>query len=147
MTCLFKFEVVQHLLAAPNDGAIDLPYEDTYASGAVPGTLYRRIVEEMRTRYRSDDLTHLLTKWDSGVACLARRVEAAFTQGLLDQVFRRTTPGQPTESLLPNPALVLPADATHTADRGGYADLDGDHRWVDPLGPRVLPHGCEGHVA
>ena len=99
----------------------------------------RRLIEQVRTLYRSDDLTALLPL--GNVEPLALRGESyrlAFTPGLLAQVFQRG--GQP---LIPNPANVLGGQA---ADRGAYLpseELKADGRFpnTDPDGHWWIPTG------
>jgi RHS repeat-associated protein len=118
------------------EGEID--YADTPTTGR-----QRRPIERVRTLYRADDLTGLLPLGRVESRALpGESYQLAFTPRLLAQVFRRPLdvirpPGAPPpESLLPDPAAVLPIEAVggHAADRGGYVDLDGDGNWWIPSG-------------
>jgi RHS repeat-associated protein len=127
-------------------GASEIAYEETpdRTSGQ------KRLIEQVRTLYRANDLSGPLDL--CGLDTLALPYESyklAFTPGLLAQVFQRPLdiirpPGAPPpEDLLPDPAEVLPVDPSsgRVADRGGYIDLDGDGHWWIPSG-RVFysPH-------
>jgi RHS repeat-associated protein len=100
----------------------EIAYEEPPTAGR-----QRRLIEQVRTRYRRDDLTALLSVGElQPLALPGESYQLAFTPGLLAQVFRRN--GQ---SLLPNPENVLGGQGE---DRGGYVDLDGDGRWWIPSG-------------
>ncbi|MFB7287796.1 SpvB/TcaC N-terminal domain-containing protein [Actinacidiphila glaucinigra] len=91
----------------------------------------RRLIEQVRTLYRADDLTSLLDL--GGLEPRALPGEAyrlAFTTDLIEAVYERPRPGQATEKtekLVPDPETTLGHD-------GGYVDLDGDGRWWIPTG-------------
>ncbi len=105
--------------------AHDLPYEDTWATGAVDDHPYRRLLEHTRTLYRSDDLTGPLPLGEAHPLGLPyESYTLAFTPELLAQVYQRTRDGV-AENLLPDPAAVLGGD-------GGYAEQDS--RWWIPSG-------------
>jgi RHS repeat-associated protein len=114
------------------DGEVN--YED-----GPPNGRQRRLIEQLRTLYRPDDLGAALNdplallplETVEPLALQGETYKLAFTPGMLDQVFRRN--GQP---LLPNPADVLPIDlpGDQVADRGGYVDLDGNGHWWIPDG-------------
>lgn len=92
--------------------------EVDYEAGPVAGQSCRRIVERLRTLYRSDDLTALLPLGElQPHGIVGESYKLAFTPGLLGTVFVRPRAGQPPEALLPNPAAVLAGQA---GDRGGY---------------------------
>lgn len=135
ITNLFRCDELLALTAQAGDGAHDLPYEDIDAAGATGSGPWRRLVEQMRTRYRSNDLSSLLPLRVLQVAAVpGEEYKLALTPGLLGMVYQRGG-----ENLLPDPAAILPVDATHDADRGGYVDFDGDGRWWVPSG-RVCFH-------
>jgi RHS repeat-associated protein len=121
--------------AKAGDGAHDLSYEDFNAMGALGAAPYRRPIEHMRTRYRSNNLAQLLPLNTLQVLAIpGESYKLAFTPGLLTAVFQRQQQGQPSsENLLPNPGAVLRADSIW-ADRGGYVDLDGNGNWWIPSG-------------
>ena len=135
ITNLFRFDAVKQMLAPANDGAIDLPYEDVNGAGATQPALYRRRIERLRTRYRSNDLAQFLPVQALEVLALpGESYKLAFTPGLLNAVFQRPVAGTGPESLLPDPTAVLPMSGGIDADRGGYLDLDGDAHWWLPSG-------------
>ena len=116
-----------------------VPYET-----AATGNPCRRPIEQLRTLYRSDDLSGLLPL--GGLHSLGLPGESyklTFTPGLLTQVFQRPRHGQPDESLLTDPAAVLGGQA---GNQGGYlqsqtlkADgrfpaTDADDHWWIPSG-------------
>jgi RHS repeat-associated protein len=107
----------------------ELQYEQQPSTGR-----QRRLIEQVRTLYRSDDLGALGNDPDlllplaqvQARALIGESYKLAFTPGLLGQVFRRN--GQ---ALLPTPANVL---GGRGAEGGGYVDLDGDGKWWIPSG-------------
>jgi len=110
----------------------EVPYEEELAH---PGQ--RRLVERVRTLYRKDDLSDLLSVGVlESLAVAGESYKLAFTPGLLAKVYARPAGGQPADELLPYPADVLPTDdaAGRIADRGGYVDLDADGHWWLPSG-------------
>ncbi|HKV08113.1 MAG TPA: SpvB/TcaC N-terminal domain-containing protein [Thermoanaerobaculia bacterium] len=112
----------------------EIDYEDLPT-----GDRQRRVIEQIRTLYRADDLTSLLRFGQVEPLALAgESYKLAFTPGLLAEVFQRN--GQP---LLPNPANVLGGQA---ADRGGYLSsqqLKADGRFpnTDPEDHWWIPAG------
>ncbi len=140
ITNLFRFDELVALVAQAGDGAHDLPYEDINATRAMGAGVYRRPIEDLRTRYRSNNLSQLLPlRTLQALALPGESYKLAFTPGLLSTVYQRPHPGQATENLLPNPSTVLLANTSLPSDRGGYVDLDGDGRWWIPSG-RVFFH-------
>ncbi|NOT09808.1 MAG: toxin [Gemmatimonadales bacterium] len=123
----------------------EIPYEGQATNGR-----QRRLIEQVRTLYRPDDLgsgpNDPLALLSLGtvepLALPGDSFKLAFTSGLITQVFQRG--GQP---LLPNPAAVLGGQG---ADRGGYqqsqqlkADgrfpaTDPDDRWWTSAGRTLL---------
>jgi RHS repeat-associated protein len=89
----------------------------------------KRLIDHIRTRYRSDDMKKLLAQNVlKPLALPGESYKLAFTPGLLTEVYRRTVAGQPPEDLLPDRLTVL---FTAGGDRGGYVDLDADgHAWI-----------------
>jgi RHS repeat-associated protein len=130
----FGFDEMVAKAGQASDGNHDLLYEDIHAVGAAANHPYRRLIEQVRTLYRPDDLgialNDPLTLLPLGtvepLGLPGETYKLAFTPGLLTQVFRRN--GQ---ALLSNPGDVLGSQGT---DRGGYADLDNDDHWWAPSG-------------
>jgi RHS repeat-associated protein len=92
----------------------------------------KRLIERVRTLYRKDNLSGLLT---TGVlepmALPGESYKLAFTPGLLNETFKRG--GQ---NLLPaNQTQVLEGGG---GERGGYVNLDGDGNWWIPSGKIFL---------
>ena len=147
ITNLFRFAELLTLVAQASDDAHDLAYEDVNATQAIGAGPYRRPIEDLRTRYRSNDLSQLLPlRTLQALALPGESYKLAFTPGLLSTVYQRPHAGQPAENLLPNPSAVLLADASLASDRGGYMDLDGDGRWWISSG-RVFFHPDENVIA
>ncbi|HEY6247730.1 MAG TPA: SpvB/TcaC N-terminal domain-containing protein, partial [Pyrinomonadaceae bacterium] len=147
ITNLFRFAELVSLVAMACDGAHDLPYEDIDARGARDAAPYRRLIEHLRTRYRSNNLGQMLPLQTLEVLGITGEShKLAFTPGLLSKVYQRPRQNLVAENLLPNPTTVLPADASIESDRGGYVDLDGDGRWWIPSG-RVFFHSDENATA
>ncbi len=110
--------------------AAEIGYEQT----ADPAQEQQRLIEDVRTRYRTDDLTALspLGQVES-MALPGETYTLSLTPGLLDQVFRRKRANQPDEALLPNPGPVLDALLGGKGeDQGSYVKQDGN--WWIPSG-------------
>jgi RHS repeat-associated protein len=99
----------------------------------------RRLIEQVRSLYRKDDLTSLLPVGQlEPLAIPGESYKLAFTPGLIAQVFQRNG-----VSLMPDPADVLGGQA---ADRGGYLSsqqLKADGRFLntDPDDHWWIPSG------
>jgi RHS repeat-associated protein len=133
--------------------APEVAYEDTAF-----GPQRRRLIEWVRTLYRRDNLSGLLPLGDlQPLALPGESYKLAFTPGLLTQVFQRPHPGQPTESLLPDPAAILGGQA---GNRCGYlqsqaakgdgrfpaSDAD-DHWWIPSGQPFYSTNPADNAVA
>lgn len=133
---LHEFGEILGYVQQAGDGLHDVVYEDVEFNHAKQAAAndpnegekyFRRLIEHVRTRYRTDDLTTLLPLGElQPLALPGEAYKLAFTPGLLTQVFQRAG-----VDLLPVPANVL---AGQGADRGGYVDLDADGRWWLPAG-------------
>jgi hypothetical protein len=106
--------------------AAAIPYEQT----ADHATRQKRLIEHVRTLYRTDDLTALLPLGEvEPLALPGESYKLALTPGLLAHVFKRRRAGHPEEDLLPNPAPLLEGKG---GDQGGYVAMDGN--WWIPSG-------------
>jgi RHS repeat-associated protein len=127
VTIFFRFEEMEKKIAEASDGRNDLPYEDMNAAGAFGRVPCRRLFQRSRTFYRSDRLDRLLPLGRlESLAIPGEVYQLAFTPGVIRDIYRRKTPDQPVEDLLPDPQPVL--------SEGGYVDLDGDGHWWIPSG-------------
>ena len=127
ITNLFRLQEMRSQVQEASDGTHDLPYEDTFAAGAVEAHPYRRLIEHMCMFYRKDDLSGQLPLGElESLALPSNSYKLALTPGLLDQVYRRS--GQ---TLITDPVAVLGGVG---GDRGGYVELDVDGRWWIPSG-------------
>ena len=143
ITNLFRFADLVALVAQAGDGVHDLLYEDVNATRALGAGPHRRPIEQVRTRYRSNNLGQLLpVQILQALAVPGESYRLAFTPGLLSAVYQRPHAAQASENLLPNPGSVLLAGAAQPSDRGGYVELDADGRWWIPTG-RVFFHPDE----
>ncbi len=141
VTALFKFEYLNDLVESIDfsSGNRDIPYEDIQHTQATENHEYRRLIEHVRTLYRSNDLTGLLPPGELNTLALpGESYKLAFTPGLISSVYQRKFDNQPPENLLP------PADQSTVlggtgSDSGGYIDLDGDGNWWMPSG-RMFYH-------
>lgn len=153
LTLLYRFNDVLGYVIQSGDGQHDVDYEDTLfdkakqavANDTDESTKYfRRLIEQVRSLYRKDDLTAILPFRElEPLALPGESYKLAFTPGLLNQVFQRPHPDQPSEALLPNPAAVL---VGHAGDQGGYLqsqaltadgrfpNSDADDHWWIPSG-------------
>jgi RHS repeat-associated protein len=132
----YRFDDLLGYVKQSGDGNHDVDYEDIQFAKAKQAAVndanegkkyFRRLIEHVRTLYRTDDLTALLPLGElEPLALPGESYKLVFTPGLLAQVFQRN--GQP---LLTNPTNVLSGQGT---DRGGYVDLDGNGHWWIPSG-------------
>jgi RHS repeat-associated protein len=135
ITLLFGFDEMTAKVSQAGDGRHELPYEDLAAAGATEEHPYRRLIEQVRTLYRKDDLSAGLPLGRVESRALPfESYKLAFTPGLLAAVYRR---GQ--ENLLPDPVGVLRWE-------GGYALSDdqkalGLFPGADPDGHWWVPSG------
>lgn len=147
ITNLFRFDEMLALVTQASDGAHDILYEDINATQAMGVGPYRRLIEDLRTRYRSNNLSQLLPiQTLHALALPGESYKLAFTPGLLGAIYQRPHTGLATENLLSSPSAVLLADGALASDRGGYVDLDGDGRWWIPSG-RMFFHPDESSAA
>jgi RHS repeat-associated protein len=103
-------------------GAV-IPYEQT------PDRIAKqqRLIEDVRTVYRKDDLTALSPLGEvESLALPGQSYKLALTPGVIASAFKRARAGQPDEDLLPDPAPLLEGKG---ADQGGYVAIDGNW-WV-----------------
>ena len=96
----------------------EIAYEQISSTGK-----QRRLIDNVRTLYRRDDLTGLLSLSQlQSLALAGESYKLAFTPGLLDQVFVQS--GKATAAEI----------ATILHDEGGYVQLDADADWWIPSG-------------
>ena len=115
-----------------NFAALNSVQEIQYEERADSITKQKRLIERIRTLYRKDDLTVLLTLGDLDPLTLpGENYKLAFTPGLLAQTYKRTVGPGPEEDLLPIPKVVLGGNGP---DAGGYVDLDANGHWWIPSG-------------
>jgi RHS repeat-associated protein len=134
LTNLLRFGELQRKLAQVADGAHDVPFENLHPTGLKIGQVYRRLIKQIRTYYRPDDLGASVNDPKAllplgGLEALAIdgvSYQLALTPGLIQHLYRRDG-----TRLLPDPATVLGSTAS---DGGGYVDVDGDGRWWIPSG-------------
>lgn len=141
-----RFSLDEILEAGSSATALD------YGASPTAGWLQKRLIEHLRTYYRSNELDGRLALGElQSLALPFESYKLAFTPGLLREVFQRPLdlirpPGvPPPEDLLPTPAGVLAVDphATADSDRGGYVHLDGDGRWWIPTGQVFYSPGSD----
>ena len=84
----FGFDKLKSLITIVNDGAHDIPYEDTEASSASNRDPHRRILEHTQAVFRSDNLAAPLSfgKIES-LALPFQNYTKALTMGLAQQVY------------------------------------------------------------
>jgi len=136
---LLRLDELRAVCDAASDGAHDLPYSDVGATGAVTPAPYRRLVENVRTLYRRDDLTGPLPLGQLHPLGLPyQNYRLTFTPDLLDAVYRRELDGAVTD-LLPDAVAVLRGEGGYLlGDDSRAAGLfpadDPDGRWWAPSG-------------
>jgi RHS repeat-associated protein len=119
----FSFADLRKIIAQLSDGAHDILPEDIEGVGATSPAVYRRLFQQTRTFYRSDELDRFLPLGRLEARALpGQQYELAFTPGLLTKIYRRDG-----EDLLPDRDAVL-------AEEAGYVDLDQDGNWWAPSG-------------
>lgn len=97
----------------PEFGNAEIEYEESLTEGKT-----RRLVECVRTLYRSDDLSGPLPLGKlQPLALPGQTYKLAFTPGLLTKVYKRKLGAAPEMNLLPDPAQVL---GGKDSDQGGY---------------------------
>ncbi len=118
---LLDFDMVRAAVADANGGTRDLPFADAAGAGVVTNAVYRRLLTEHRTVYRSGRLERLLPlgRLDA-LALPGASYGLAFTPEILSVYHRARDEGAP-EPLLADAGAVL-RDA-------GYVELDADERW------------------
>jgi len=136
----FSFNQLNTLVEKPefSRGDWDILYSDIEYSQAIDDHVYRRPIEQTRTKYRSNKLDRLLPVGAADLLALAGETyRLAFTKDLLDEVYSFERRGQQPEKLLEkhfpaDPTLVL---TSKKSDGCGYVDLDNDKKkWWVPSG-------------
>ncbi|HEU5368180.1 MAG TPA: SpvB/TcaC N-terminal domain-containing protein [Ktedonobacterales bacterium] len=121
ITNLFRFDELDTLWQTVWDDAHDVAYEeipgsDVDGAGALPKAPTRRIVEQTRTRYRSDDFTYLLALGQlESLALPGGTYHLALTPSLISRIFGNLVPSA-------------------TLTEGGYVQLPNDSNWWMPSG-------------
>ncbi|MFD2404791.1 RHS repeat-associated core domain-containing protein [Azorhizophilus paspali] len=130
----FSFEEWSRNNFALLASAAEIPYEVE----ADVTKKQKRLIEDVRTLYRKDDLSALsaLGKVESQ-ALPGETYKLALTPSLLALVFTRRQAGQPDEALLPNPNALLEGKGS---DQGGYVAWDGN--WWIPSGKVFFDSGA-----
>jgi RHS repeat-associated protein len=128
---VFRFsdfvEKVGAKLQLISSGAGEIAYE-----GALTQDKTRRLIEHVRTLYRKNDLSGMLSPGQlESLAVPGASYALAFTPGLLAHVYTRKLGAMPEEHLLPDPVQVLGGKG---GDQGGYVDLDANGNWWIPSG-------------
>src|SRR5207244_9042875 len=113
----YRFDDLLGYVKQSGDGNHDVDYEDIQFAKAKQAAVndanegkkyFRRLIEHVRTLYRTDDLTALLPLGElEPLALPGESYMLALTPGLLAHVFKRKQPGQPDEDPLPKPAPLL----------------------------------------
>jgi RHS repeat-associated protein len=105
----------------------EIRYEEAPGAGR-----QRRLIENIRTYYRRNDLTTCLPLGQlESLALPCGTYKLAFTPELLSSIYQRRVDNQAPESFLARAADVLGGKG---ADQGGYVELDGDGNWWIPSG-------------
>ncbi len=97
-TNLIRLDELKAIIATVNDGAHDLPYEDTESSSASNTDPHRRILEYTQGVFRSDNLTEDLSF--GRIKSLPLPFETftkAFSMGLAQQVYVDSGKGSSSE--------------------------------------------------
>ena len=114
--------------------AAEISYEQT----ANHTDSQKRLIEHVRTLYRKDDLTSLLSLGEiEPLGLSGESYKLALTPGLIAHIFKRKRTGQADEDLLPNPAPLLEGKGD---DQGGYVAWEGN--WWIPSGRSFFDAGA-----
>lgn len=166
LTTLYRYEDVAACVNQAGDGAHDILYEDIefteaqqkVANDAAESTRYfRRLIEQVRTLYRKDDLTGLLPlRQLESLALAGEHYKLSFTSGLLAQIFQRPLAGNTSENLLATPAAVLAGQGEKDggfvqsqslkAD-GRFPNSDPDNYWWIPSGQAFFSNNPSDNAA
>jgi RHS repeat-associated protein len=116
---IFSFEEIADRLAEASDGRHDLAPDDVSAEEATGTGVYRRLIQETRIRFRSDDLDRLLPLGElEPLALPGETYSLALTSDLISKAYGDKAPE---------------ADRALRGD-GGYRDLDCDGVLWTPSG-------------
>jgi RHS repeat-associated protein len=113
----------------------EINYEDQPTGGK-----QRRLIEKVRTVYRKNRLTALLSIGSlESLAIPGNSYKLAFTPGLLAQIYQRPRKGQPSENLLPYRVNVLSGQGRYLLTQDlkvakVFPKLDPDDYWWIPAG-------------
>ena len=110
---VLRFDEIAHELAQASEGRRDLTPDDVSGDGATGPGPYRRLIQETRIRFRSDDLRQLLPV--GALEALALPGES-YSLALTSELIARAYGDEADEA-----GRVLRSD-------GAYRDLDGDGR-------------------
>jgi RHS repeat-associated protein len=138
ITNLFLFDMLEHLFLNTRDfsqGNWDIPYHDVTHTQATDNHAYRRLIEDMRIIYRSNQLDRLLPLGHiDSLALSGETYNLTFTPELLANIYQRERigGGQPPENLLPDPPSEILGNKN--SDGGCYVDLDRNGHWWIPSG-------------
>jgi RHS repeat-associated protein len=120
-TTLFRAAELRALIAAAGDGAHDIPYEDFEGAGVVGAAPYRRLIEDVRTIYRANDLgTALPLLTLEALALPAATHRLALTPSLATRLY-----------VASGKLAAADLDAVLTGP-GGYVHSEGDGGWWVP---------------
>ncbi len=120
VTNLFRFKEMVNKIHKASDGEHDISYEDIDAAGALEDVPYRRLIEHVRSLYRSNDLTGSLPPGElESLALPYENYKLAFTPGLLAQIY--------------DDQVADPIDVIMT-NEGRYVHSEGDDNWWIPSG-------------
>jgi RHS repeat-associated protein len=132
VTNLFRFSEIGGKIKSASDGHHDQDYEKWAIDETTLVASWRRLIENIRTLYRRNDLSGPLALNElKSLALPYENYKLAFTETLLSSVYKRKFDNDPPEKLLPNPSPILGGKGS---DGGGYVDLDGNGSWWIPSG-------------
>ncbi len=117
VTNLFRFDEMLTKVQVAGDGSHDLSYEDVDALAAIENHPYRRLVEHLRTYFRSNNLAGRLSLGQvQSLALPYESCKLAFTPGLITKAYNDRV----TDSML--------------EQDGRYVHNEGDANWWIPSG-------------
>ncbi|TFH46276.1 MAG: hypothetical protein E4G94_02740 [ANME-2 cluster archaeon] len=113
VTNLFRFEEMVNKIHEASEH--NIPYEDINAAGALEDVPYRRLIEHVRSLYRTNDLMGFLPLGElESLALPYENYKLVFTPGLITQIYDGRV-ADPIDGIL--------------ANEGRYVHSEGDDNW------------------
>jgi RHS repeat-associated protein len=127
-----RFEVIDFIKIENEKIALICDEEIHYEQTADITKKQKRLIEQVKTLYRKNDLTEFLKSGElESMALPGESYKLALTPGLLNTIFNIKLEDGSWQNLIPDPGTLLGGKA---GDQGGYVDLGKDGNWWIPSG-------------